>query len=110
MFLKSRLASMMKGTWQRFKIIPIYTSNKSHITPSWNAIVVSVFGSLKFIRCVIDWLILRFQWAGFFPPQLKSLFQIFTFVSERNIKYQYLILASLILVACIGIVLDFLVQ
>jgi hypothetical protein len=26
--------------------------------------------------------------------------KIFTFVSERNIKYQYLILASLILVAC----------
>jgi hypothetical protein len=33
-------------------------------------------------------------------PQLKSLFEIFTFVSERNIKYQYLILALLILVAC----------
>ena len=32
--------------------------------------------------------------------QLKSLFEIFSFVSERNIKYQYLILASLILVAC----------
>ena len=32
--------------------------------------------------------------------QLKSLFEIFTFVSERNIKYQYLIMASLILVAC----------
>jgi hypothetical protein len=32
-------------------------------------------------------------------PQLKSLFEIVTFVSERNIKYQYLILASLILVA-----------
>ena len=36
---------------------------------------------------------------GFFF-QLKSLFEIFTFVSERSIKYQYLILASLILVAC----------
>jgi hypothetical protein len=36
---------------------------------------------------------------GFFP-QLKSLFEIFTFVSEKNIKYQYLFLASLILVAC----------
>jgi hypothetical protein len=35
-----------------------------------------------------------------FSPQLKSLFENFTFVSERNIKYQYLILASLILVAC----------
>jgi len=34
--------------------------------------------------------------------QLKSLFEIFTFVSERNIKYRYLILASLILVACYG--------
>jgi hypothetical protein len=32
--------------------------------------------------------------------QLKSLFEIFTFVSEKNIIYQYLILASLILVAC----------
>ena len=32
--------------------------------------------------------------------QLKSLFEIFTFVSERNIKYQYLIMASLILVTC----------
>ena len=36
----------------------------------------------------------------FVPPQLKSLFELFTFVSERNIKYQYLIMASLILVAC----------
>ena len=42
--------------------------------------------------------------------QLKSLFKIFTFVIERNIKYQYLILPSLILVACIEIVLVFLVQ
>ena len=32
--------------------------------------------------------------------QLKSLFEIFTFVSERNIKCQDIILASLILVAC----------
>ena len=32
--------------------------------------------------------------------QLKSLFEIFTFVSKRNIKYQYLILALLILVTC----------
>ena len=37
-----------------------------------------------------------------FFPQLKSLFEIFTFVSERNIKYHYLFLASLILVACYG--------
>jgi hypothetical protein len=29
----------------------------------------------------------------FVPPQLKSLFELFTFVSERNIKYQYIILA-----------------
>ena len=36
----------------------------------------------------------------FFFFQLKSLFEIFTFVSEWSIKYQYLILASLILVAC----------
>ena len=36
----------------------------------------------------------------FYSFQLKSLFEIFTFVSERNIKYQYLILASLILLAC----------
>ena len=36
----------------------------------------------------------------FFFFQLKSLFEIFTFVSEWNIEYQYLILASLILVAC----------
>ena len=35
----------------------------------------------------------------FFCFQLKSLFEIFTFVNEKNIKYQYLILASLILVA-----------
>ena len=46
----------------------------------------------------------------FFFFQLKSLLEIFTFVIERNIKYQYLILASLILVACIEIVLVFLVQ
>jgi hypothetical protein len=31
--------------------------------------------------------------------QLKSLFQIFTFISERNIRYQDLILASLLLIA-----------
>jgi hypothetical protein len=36
----------------------------------------------------------------FFSFQLKTLFDIFTFVSERNIKYQYFILASLILIAC----------
>jgi hypothetical protein len=36
----------------------------------------------------------------YFSFQLKFLFEIFTFVSERNIKYQYLILASLILIAC----------
>jgi hypothetical protein len=36
----------------------------------------------------------------FFSFQLKYLFEIFTFVSERNIKYQYLILTSLILIAC----------
>jgi hypothetical protein len=36
----------------------------------------------------------------FFSFQLKSLFEIFTFVSERSIKYQYLILTSLILIAC----------
>ena len=39
-------------------------------------------------------------WFLFFFFQLKSLFEICSFVSERNIKYQYLILASLILVAC----------
>ena len=36
----------------------------------------------------------------FFFIQFKSLFEIFTFVSERNTKYQYFILASLILVTC----------
>ena len=39
-----------------------------------------------------------FLFSFFF--QLKSLFEIFTFVSEWSIKYQYLVLASLILVAC----------
>jgi hypothetical protein len=39
-------------------------------------------------------------WFLLFFFQLKSLFEICSFVSERNIKYQYLILASLILVAC----------
>jgi hypothetical protein len=39
-----------------------------------------------------------------------SILKIFTFITERNIQYQYLIMASLILVACIGIVLVFLVQ
>jgi hypothetical protein len=39
-----------------------------------------------------------FLFSFFF--QLKSLFEIFTFVSEWSIKYQYLILTSLILVAC----------
>ena len=38
--------------------------------------------------------------SSIFFFQLKSLFEIFTFVSEKNIKYQYLILASLILEAC----------
>jgi ABC-type microcin C transport system permease subunit YejE len=53
---------------------------------------------------------LAFLFFSIFPPQLKSLFEILTSVSERNTEYQYLILASLILVACIRIVLVVLIQ
>lgn len=40
----------------------------------------------------------------------ESLFESFTFVSEKNIKYEHLILASLILVACMQMVVVVLVQ
>lgn len=45
-----------------------------------------------------------------FFTQLKYLFEIFTLVSEKNIKYEHLILASLILVACMQMVVVVLVQ
>jgi hypothetical protein len=56
-----------------------------------------------------DCIIMRYTYKILFS-QLKSLFEIFTFVIERNIKYQYLILTSLILVVSIEIVLVFLIQ
>jgi hypothetical protein len=59
---------------------------------------ISIIFRLYFRTVPTLWYLVALGFYFFF--QLKYLFEIFTFVSKRNMKYQYLILASLILVAC----------